>query len=179
MDDNLTQFKAYNKIARLSRDITITEKIDGTNAQIAITADGELRAGSRNRWLTPQADNFGFAKWCVDNYEELRKLGPGRFYGEWWGNGIQSGYGQDEKIFSLFHIANITGEIPNCVSIVPALYFGPFSEAAIDDTMAKLRVNGSRAAPGWKYPEGIVIYFHQNGATFKKTFKHDEEGKNV
>ena len=30
-------------------------------------------------------------------------LVPGRHFGEWWGSGIQRGYGLDEKTFSLFN----------------------------------------------------------------------------
>ena len=36
------EFIKFEKIARLNREIIITEKIDGTNAQICITEDGEF-----------------------------------------------------------------------------------------------------------------------------------------
>lgn len=35
-------FEKFNKISRLSRDIVITEKIDGTNAQIYIVSSDNL-----------------------------------------------------------------------------------------------------------------------------------------
>lgn len=38
MTENL-EFQEFPKMARLSRDIIITEKIDGTNAQLLITED--------------------------------------------------------------------------------------------------------------------------------------------
>lgn len=100
-------FEDFPKIARLSRMMTITEKIDGTNAQIYITPgspeepgiiatmrdDSEtdliMFAGSRTRWITPEADNYGFAAWAKAHAEELFKLGAGRHFGEWWGSGIQ------------------------------------------------------------------------------------------
>lgn len=41
------EFQEFPKMARLSRDIIITEKIDGTNAQLLITEDGDLIVGSR------------------------------------------------------------------------------------------------------------------------------------
>ena len=47
------EFEAFDKIARLSRGCTITEKIDGTNACIAIGEAGEFFIGSRSRWITP------------------------------------------------------------------------------------------------------------------------------
>src|SRR6185436_16764358 len=97
------EFKPFPKIARLSREIVVTEKIDGTNAQVYITDEGEIFAGSRNKWLTAQDDNFGFAKWVEYNKEELLKLGPGQHFGEWWGAGIQRRYNLNTKKFSLFN----------------------------------------------------------------------------
>jgi len=125
-------FQKFNKIPRLSRDIVITEKIDGTNAQVFIIkaedyysetsncVDMEfinkhnliqneeylIFAGSRNKWLdiSSDGDNFGFAKWVQANAEELLKLGEGRHYGEYYGKGIQRNYGLDEKRFALFNV---------------------------------------------------------------------------
>jgi hypothetical protein len=96
-------FESFPKIGRLSRNCTITEKIDGTNAQIYIGEDGEFLTGSRNRWVTPgKQDNYGFSRWAHEHKDELMTLGPGRHFGEWWGLGIQRGYGLQEKRFSLF-----------------------------------------------------------------------------
>ena len=52
----MVEFEAFQKIARLKRNCVITEKIDGTNAQIFIGEDGEFLTGSRNRWITPDDD---------------------------------------------------------------------------------------------------------------------------
>ena len=97
------EFIAFPKIARLRRDCVITEKLDGTNAQIVIQ-DGEIVAvGSRSRWITPgkDTDNYGFAGWVEQNRAELLGLGDGTHFGEWWGSGIQRNYGLTEKRFSL------------------------------------------------------------------------------
>ena len=40
-------FAGFPKIARLNRQVIVTEKIDGTNAQIRITEDGQFLVGSR------------------------------------------------------------------------------------------------------------------------------------
>ena len=66
----MTEFKEFPKIPRLHRFCVITEKIDGTNASITITAEGEFLIGSRNRWITPEDDNHGFARWAAANKEE-------------------------------------------------------------------------------------------------------------
>ena len=101
----MTEFQEFQKIARLSRNCSITEKIDGTNACIYIGEDGEFLTGSRTRWITPEDDNYGFAKWALAHKDELMALGPGRHFGEWWGSGCQRGYGltNGEKRFSLFN----------------------------------------------------------------------------
>lgn len=83
---------------------------------------------------------------------ELRKLGEGRHFGEWWGKGIQRGYGLEERRFSLFNTARWHGgnpNLPDCCHVVPMLYMGPFAEDMIGDQMATLRVQGSMAAPGF------------------------------
>jgi len=192
-------FEAFKKIPRLSRDIVITEKIDGTNAQIYIqemeeadiqpfsdsfsllVGPGEayrIWTGSRTRWITPTKDNFGFATWVKKNLEEVVKLGPGQHFGEWWGNGIQRGYGlpNGDKRFSLFNTFKWSETRPSCCHVVPTLYEGPFSETAINDTLKKLRLNGSFAAP-FLNPEGIVIYHTQGKCYFKKTLVDDEVSK--
>jgi hypothetical protein len=171
-------FKAFSKIARLSRDCIITEKIDGTNAQIAITEDGQMFTGSRNRWITPQNDNYGFARWCEQNKEELLKLGPGRHFGEWWGCGIQRKYDLSERRFSLFGRIKAL-EVPKCVTIVPTLYEGLFDTMIIQGVIENLRLGGSQAAPGFMKPEGIVIFHKASGTLFKKTLENDEQPKGL
>lgn len=98
------EFKSFDKIARLNREVVVTEKIDGTNGCIYVSEDGGLIAGSRSRWITPEDDNFGFARWVQDNAAELVRLGPGYHYGEWWGAGIGRRYDLNEKRFSLFNV---------------------------------------------------------------------------
>jgi len=36
------EFKEFQKIARLNREVIVTEKLDGTNACIVISDDGKL-----------------------------------------------------------------------------------------------------------------------------------------
>lgn len=74
----LPAFLEFPKLARLSRECIITEKIDGINAQILISEDGSMMMGSRTRWITPEQDNHGFARWAMEHREELLQLGPGR-----------------------------------------------------------------------------------------------------
>ena len=50
---NDEEFTPFPKMARLQRTVIITEKIDGTNAQVYITDDGKMRFGSRTRWIIP------------------------------------------------------------------------------------------------------------------------------
>lgn len=167
-------------IPRLSREMIVTEKIDGTNASIYIPEiGGPILAGSRTRWITPESDNFGFARWVRDNEDVLRALGPGHHYGEWWGSGVQRGYGllKGEKRFSLFNVSRWGRPgiaLPEIVNIVPLLYTGPFDTAIVDTLLAELRDNGSHAAPGFMQPEGVVVYHTKGNYLFKKTIEKDE-----
>lgn len=192
------EFVEFPKMARLMREIIITEKLDGTNAQVWISDDlSEVRAGSRTRWITPTDDNFGFAAWVEAHREELLTLGPGRHYGEWWGCGIQRNYGLKEKRFSLFNVqrwvlhgaepkpiqttdprvVKMQQVLPPCCGLVPVLYRGQFSQWSIDDALYTLRIYGSAAVKGFPKPEGIVVYHVAGNVGFKRTIEKDDEPK--
>lgn len=173
-------FEQFDKIPRLKRGCVITEKIDGTNAQIHITEEGEFFVGSRTRYINSKDDNYGFAKWAEVHREELMQLGPGRHFGEWWGSGCQRGYGlqNGEKRFSLFNVGRWKDQpLPSCVSLVPVLYEGPFSSDIVDQILEDLRLNGSKAAPGFMKPEGIIVFHAAARSMFKVTVEKDEEPK--
>jgi hypothetical protein len=171
-------FISFQKIPRLNREIIVTEKIDGTNAQICITEDGEFLVGSRKRWINPTCDNHGFAAWAYENKDELMKLGVGHHYGEWFGAGIQRKYGLTEKRFYLFNTSvwNYQNK-PSCCGVVPVLYHGLFDEGAIKGCLHQLRTFGSCAVPGYMNPEGIVIFHTAAGHYFKVTLENDEMPK--
>lgn len=212
-----TPFTEFPKMARLSREMIVTEKIDGTNASIyikqlkdsdftppeALTISGGLAilAGSRTRWITPADDNFGFAAWVASHLDEIRTLGEGLHFGEWWGSGIQRGYNlpKGEKRLSLFNVTRwcLYGEtpqiiptgdprvvkmqdvLPSCVGLVPVLHRGPFSTVTADMALAALAHAGSLASPGFMKPEGIVVYHTAGGVGFKKTIEKDETPKSL
>jgi hypothetical protein len=197
-------FEPFPKMARFSRPVIITEKIDGTNAQIFIPPDGSaVIAGSSNRWITPDADNFGFARWVEDHRDELLLLGPGRHFGEWWGSGIQRGYGlpKGEKRFSLFNamrwqrhgdlpkqyptadptVFKTQQALPPCCDTVPVIAEGLWQPEGMADAISEalwlLKRDGSIASPGFMDPEGIVIFHTAANFAFKKTIKKDEAPK--
>lgn len=173
------EFQEFPKLARFSREIIITEKIDGTNSQIFIDEELNIKAGSRNRWICPQEDNFGFAKWVVEHECELQALGPGRHFGEWWGSGIQRGYGlkNNDKRFSLFNTTRWEIERPSCCEVVPILYRGSFDTSEINKVFENLRNEGSKASLGFMKPEGIVVFHIAANVGFKKTFDKDDASK--
>jgi len=174
-------FIEFEKIARLSRNCTITEKIDGTNACIYISESGKFLTGSRTRWITPEDDNYGFSRWAHEHKDELMEMGQGRHFGEWWGSGCQRGYGliNGEKRFSLFNTGrwNTDNPPPPCCYIVPVLFTGIFSSTAVDDAIWTLKKNGSVASPGFMRPEGVIVYQTAGRCYFKKTIEKDEEYK--
>jgi hypothetical protein len=194
----MMEFVKFPKMARLTRECIITEKIDGINAQIGITDDGQMFVGSRTRWLGAEADNFGFYAWAMAHRDELLTLGPGRHFGEWWGLGIQRGYGLHERRLSLFNVSrwhakgaepfvshsgdqrqppNLSTEAPACCSVVPVLYRGLFGPKHADNYLEKLLDEGSMASPGFMNPEGIVVLHVAAGVMFKKTLEKDEQPK--
>ena len=187
------QFTAFPKMARLQREVIVTEKIDGTNAQIHITDDGKMRFGSRTRWITPGDDNFGFARWATDHKDELMQLGPGRHFGEWWGRGIQRNYGLKERRFSLFNVTRwclhnetpkaiptadprtikMQDMLPACCHLVPVLRCGVNLTTIADSALYELFQRGSLAAPGFMNPEGIVLFHVAGNVGFKMTLDND------
>lgn len=190
----LPDFVGFPKIGRYSRPCIVTEKIDGTNGQIWIPEEGTPESaylttlnapfyvGSRKRWITPDGDNAGFARWCYDNATELLTLGTGHHFGEWWGKGIQRNYGAPDKRFSLFNVMRWTNgpmPLPACCRIVPVLWYGAFDQLDMREIMTTLNETGSIAEPGYMKPEGIVIHHPQTGHSFKKTYEKDGEGKGL
>lgn len=194
-------FPEFKKIPRLRREVTITEKLDGTNGLVAVyelsdflspgfannfqwfTRIGALviAAGSKSRWLNPSSagDNYGFCKWVEANAEELAKLGPGLHYGEWWGQGIQRGYGLTEKRFSLFNTYRWKDnpDLPKCCHVVPVLYKGVFHTEVVNQLVEDLKQIGSQAAPGYKDAEGVIVYHDASKQYYKQTCEDDDQPK--
>lgn len=179
---NHPEFREWPKIPRLNRDVTVSEKIDGTNACIWISDDlEEMGAQSRNKWIVPGNDNAGFASWVEQNMTELLKLGPGYHYGEWFGQGIGRKYGLVEKRFWLFntHRWSDPSARPACVGCVPVLWQGNYKDLDLASILGKLREEGSVAVPGWKTPEGVVIFHHAADQMFKVLLEGDELPKGI
>lgn len=185
----MTEFRAWPKTPRLFRDITVTEKLDGTNAAIHFIANTGPMEGtfsvtvqSRNRIIKPGDDNYGFAHWVHTYASELfALLGPGLHFGEWWGKGIQRNYGIDSRRFSLFNtdvhrgVNTFVGGV--LVQPVPVLWRGTFREDKIRECLTDLQEGGSEAAPGFMNPEGICVFHHASRNVFKVTLDANDAGK--
>ena len=143
-----------------------------------------VAAQSRKRFITPGDDNFAFAKWVHDNASQLVEvLGEGRHFGEWWGSGIQGGYGlpKGERRFSLFNVKRwetvLSHEYGH--ALVPELYRVPilgvsrFHTGTAQWHVGQLREHGSVASPGFMKPEGVVV-FHTASGTLYKTFLEND-----
>jgi hypothetical protein len=193
----IPEFKEFDKIPRLNREVTITEKIDGTNACVVVVdepityrwwqfpkteaTERRVYAQSRNRLLTPDNDNAGFCKWVESHSEELKNLGPGYHYGEWWGLGIGRKYGMKEKVFNLFNVYRWNvgtggGDVPPaCCRVVPVIPFHKLEDVSL--ALGWLKAYGSAAAPSFMDPEGICIWHDAAKHYFKVTIKGDESRK--
>jgi hypothetical protein len=196
------EFEAWPSITRLNKDAIYTEKINGSNAAVVIepyttdtdkskavdvvSIDGDLYgiwAQSRKRFITPGDDNFAFALWVYDNASALVKtLGVGRHFGEWWGKGIQGGYGlKDERRFSLFNTKRWKDTLhwQHGHALVPQLYMVPimledtFSTETAKQCVDVLRL-GSWASPGFMQPEGVVVFHTASQVPYKTFLENDD-----
>ena len=187
------EFQAWGKTPRLNRQMVVTEKLDGTNAAvviadrnkehslgaIAVTDGYAVFAQSRKRFVTPQSDNFGFARWVSENAPGLvEALGPGTHFGEWWGQGIQRGYGLKEKRFSLFNTNRWEYNDPRHEGVpglgtVPVLYVGLFDTGRIN-SIVTYELEESYAAPGFNNPEGVVVWHDAARQSFKVLKENDD-----
>lgn len=174
MTENNVEFKPWGKTPRLKYfNVSISYKYDGTNSCIIIR-DGEIvGCQSRNRLITPDKDNMGFANWVEENKETLVKLGEGYHYGEWVGPGIQKNpHNFDRKYFYLFnpYMSGCIEAHPELsdvgVRVAQVMYVGPYSDAAVKDCLDQLDVS--------KGDEGIILYFTTMRYTAKITLKNPD-----
>lgn len=188
------EFQSFHKVYRLNRDFVVTEKLDGTNASVYWSTterdedlalgefDGRwLYAASRTHWITPGADNRGFAGWVRDHAEDLAGLGPGRHFGEWFGNGINRGYGLAVKRFALFDQKWADPWLrPECCTVVPELArINGYELHAIEGLLENLRAHGSVMVPGFPHAEGVVIEHTQVPIRLKALCHGDDSPKSV
>lgn len=184
----MVEFKEWPKIPRgTGESMTITEKIDGTNACVIVeeTYRGPVVVGVQSRTqllanadndemeLTITSDNFGFADWVKKNQDELAKLGPGYHYGEWAGPGIQKNHHNlEHKTLFLFNSdrwRDGRAPRPAGVECVPILYEGPADRNKIQETMDNLWASAKEKG---YHPEGVVIWFHKGRRYEKITFEN-------
>ncbi len=189
----MVEFKEWPKIPRGGggETITITEKIDGTNACIIVSEGLVIGAQSRTQLLCERelyivegfigevgkwenrSDNYGFADYVRNNENELSKLGDGYHYGEWAGPGIQKNHHNLEKktlfLFNSDRWRDGRQERPAGVECVPVIYEGEWGPHIIENTMKEL---WDTAKYKGYHPEGIVIWYHKTRRYEKVTFEN-------
>ncbi len=163
---NNIEFKAMEKIPRKNPfTVTISEKIDGTNACIVIEDNEIVGVQSRKRFITPEDDNYGFAQWVEENKVGLLAMGDGHHYGEWAGVGIQKNPLKLEKkhffLFNTFRWNENNPNRPECCDVVPVLYQGELKPDTIPTLLDRMKDDNVTH-------EGVVVYFH----AFRKYTKH-------
>jgi hypothetical protein len=190
-------FIKWPSTPRFHKGLTITEKIDGTNACIRIL-DGTVTTQSRKRLITPDDDNFGFARWAYDNAGALTDvLGYGVHFGEWFGEGIQKNpLGIEGKRFALFSPWKFNDtekeriENSGLVEFVPVLFEGQADEWTIPHTIENLRIYGSRVHGAASYTrevfpgedgsyevsacaEGVIVWHRETQQKYKILLEQD------
>lgn len=232
-EDTFGQFKSWGSTPRFHKGLHITEKIDGTNAGVSVQgvswgviqtppADAILvnstkldvngipecsylvRAQSRKRIITPDNDNFGFAKWVWENAEGLANLlGFGYHYGEWYGEGIQKNplavQGRRWALFNTWHWGRkenldrlVDADIPG-LTLVPVLHDeqrdGPATYMTIPTVLENLDYHGSQATGYMSLPnsqkmdfhvegpEGIIVWQRETAQRYKILLREDDKHK--
>lgn len=209
------EFVPWPSISRLNKEAIYTEKIDGTNAAVVIERKGPstdfpflwedegateyvdylgdlyvVAAQSRKRLIVPGDDNFGFAAWVKQNAKRLvQVLGEGRHFGEWWGSGIQGGYGlpKGERRFSLFNVKRWEEQLSWTKGhiLIPELYTVPVLGKSTFNTgtalyyVGQLRTQGSVASPGFMKPEGVVVFHTASQVPYKTFLENDDIPKSL
>ena len=227
-EDTFGQFKSWGSTPRFHKGLHITEKIDGTNAGVSVQGfskgiyhefsgdvpgdakvvygtdcDYLVRAQSRKRIITPDNDNFGFAKWVWENADGLANLlGYGYHYGEWYGEGIQKNplavQGRRWALFNTWHWgrkeilvllvdADITG-----LTLVPVLHDeqrdGPADYKTIPNLLVDLewgsKADGYMTLPNAhkmdfhvEGPEGIIVWQRETQQRYKILLREDDKHK--
>lgn len=162
-------------------------KLDGGDNDPGIVVDlngsrAVVAAQSRKRVISPGSDNFGFARWVRENAEQLANLlGYGYHFGEWYGSGVQRGYGlqNGEKRFMLFNVdrwANLPLVVPG-LEVATVLWRGNFDTEAIANVVENLNFYGSFHVKDFDRPEGVVVYHVAANTAFKVTCEKDEQHK--
>lgn len=159
-----------------------------------------VTAQSRNRIVTPNrsgftTDNYGFAAWVHENRQVLVEvLGKGLHYGEWYGKGVNYGYGLDHKRFALFAVDRYDQaellwarklDVP--IETVPELWRGTFSEDIVMELINDLRTYGTRiphlsqGVHESQIPkaEGLIVYHTQSRQVYKVLCENDELPKSL
>lgn len=108
----------YHNVPLPTVDFCGTVKLHGTNAAVVISQDGTWHCQSRERIITPQDDNAGFAAWVYSNKTYWDRAAATlstvilsneetiQVYGEWCGGNIQKNVGLSylSKMFVIFGI---------------------------------------------------------------------------
>ena len=88
-------------------------KLHGTNAGVHIYPNGQVLFKKRTSYVTPEADNAGFASWAITKkWKDVKAINVENrqftIWGEWAGKGVQAGGDAickiDKKAFFIFAI---------------------------------------------------------------------------
>jgi RNA ligase len=162
--------------------VQVFPKLDGTNASVWLSENGELRAASRKRDLSLDDDNAGFMAWAVaqPNLLAYLKAHPThRLFGEWlvphalrtyeataWGRFYIFDIAIDKAPHEILHDSDAQVEYLDFETYKPILseynldfvpLIATLTNPTEDDLMPLLEQNTFLITPEKGYGEGIVL----------------------
>jgi RNA ligase (TIGR02306 family) len=138
---DIENLRRYPEVFDLSDEVIVTEKVHGANARYVF--DGEIKVGSRTRWLK-SGDNLWWNCLTDDMNDWLHDNPKVCLFGEVYGPVQSLRYGLDEPRFIAFAAMRSNGEFINTKELfdsldnvphVPVLFegrFGDFDEQVIE-----------------------------------------------
>lgn len=167
------------------KELVVQPKLDGTNGVVAYVPEyDEIVAGSRNRYITVNNDNQGFAKYVEENRDKFlkyfRKHPTDILYGEFMVNHVFKVKPQFFKQFYVFDVySEITkryyplneSDLSECgINYVPSMIIR--NDGNIEATLKELNSSFGKflLEDSFEYGEGFVI---------KNYHSHNQYGRQV
>jgi len=116
-------------------EITVTEKVDGSNASFKLNKDGEIKCYSRTMELKGENGLNGFKQWVLSNVKKEDLIPNIIYFGEWL---TRHKVVYPEECYNKFYLFDLYDEVRN-------IYINPFSVTSVINLVQQ--TEGMKFAP--------------------------------